>query len=219
MTASERRAILFLAAVALLGGLVRAVRAVGAGADRPAGQQLALAAQQAAVDSAARGLVRPRARRGQAASGGKAKAKGNGKAPAPAAPAGPVDVDRADAATLVTLPRIGPVLAGRIVADRDSLGAFGSLERLERVRGIGPAMARSLAPHVTFSGTPRPLSAAPASPRGTRPPFHSGGPAPRAPARRSRSRSPRPTSSPTHARFPATWPSHLPRPPSVSATC
>ena len=35
-------------------------------------------------------------------------------------------------------------------------GAFGSLDGLQRVRGIGPAMARELAPYVTFSGTPRP---------------------------------------------------------------
>ncbi|MHB1299133.1 MAG: ComEA family DNA-binding protein [Gemmatimonadaceae bacterium] len=128
-------------------------------------------------------------------------------------------MDRADAAALVRLPRIGPVLAARIIADRDSLGAFGSLERLQRVRGIGPAMARSLAPHVTFSGTPRPLSAAPVGPRGARSPFHGGGPVPPAPARRSRPSRPRPTPSPTHDRSLATWPSPLPRPPSASATC
>ncbi|MHB1225771.1 MAG: hypothetical protein ACYC2G_17210, partial [Gemmatimonadaceae bacterium] len=110
MTPAERRAILFLAAVALLGGAVRAVRAVGASTDRPAGQQLALAAQRAAVDSAARGLARPRVGRGgRAAKAAKA---------APAAPVGPVDMDRADAAALVRLPRIGPVLAARIIADR-----------------------------------------------------------------------------------------------------
>ncbi|MEJ7813022.1 MAG: helix-hairpin-helix domain-containing protein, partial [Gemmatimonadaceae bacterium] len=51
---------------------------------------------------------------------------------------------------------VGPVLAARIVADRDSLGPFGSLEGLERVRGVGPSLARKLAPHVTFSLTPRP---------------------------------------------------------------
>jgi competence protein ComEA len=54
------------------------------------------------------------------------------------------------------LPRIGPALAKRIIADRDSLGPFGSLEGFQRVKGVGPAMARTLAPYVTFSGTPRP---------------------------------------------------------------
>lgn len=145
MTPSERRALLFLAAVALLGGMVRAARASREGAERPEGVQAALMAQRAASDSAA---ANTRARRPSA----------------PATPAGPVDVDRATAAELDALPRVGPVLAGRIIADRDSAGPFGSLEELQRVRGIGPAMAARLAPHVTFSGTPRPSNAAPSRP-------------------------------------------------------
>ena len=36
------------------------------------------------------------------------------------------------------LPGIGPVLAERIVADRHKNGAFGTLEALQRVPGIGP---------------------------------------------------------------------------------
>ena len=67
-----------------------------------------------------------------------------------------MDLDTAPAESLVRLPRIGPVLASRIIADRDSLGPFGSLEEFERVKGVGPAMTRALAPYVTFSGTPRP---------------------------------------------------------------
>ncbi len=213
MTPAERRAILFLAAVALLGALVRAVRAAGASADRPAGQQVALEAQRAAVDSVAQGLVRKRV------SHGRAGAAASSQAPSPARPVGPVDVDLADATALITLPRIGPVLAGRIIADRDSLGPFGSLEALERVRGIGPAMLRSLAPHVTFSGTPRPLRAIPnrsGAPLRAPP---DGGSAPHSPARRPITRRRRQNSTPTHDRPPATWPSQLPRPPSASATC
>jgi DNA uptake protein ComE-like DNA-binding protein len=64
----------------------------------------------------------------------------------------PVDLDLAGRAELEALPRIGPALAARIVASRDSLGPFGSLEGLGRVRGIGPAMLRQLRPLVTFSG-------------------------------------------------------------------
>src|SRR5690348_11164225 len=67
----------------------------------------------------------------------------------------PVDLDRASAAEIERLPRIGPVLARRIVADRDSLGPFGSLTELQRVKGVGPAMAKNLAPYVTFSLRPR----------------------------------------------------------------
>lgn len=70
-------------------------------------------------------------------------------------PAAPVDVDRAAARELEALPYIGPALARRIVASRDSLGPFGSLEALGRVKGVGPATLRRLAPLVTFSGQAR----------------------------------------------------------------
>ena len=69
---------------------------------------------------------------------------------------GPVDLDRADSATLERLPRIGPSLAARIVADRSANGPYGSLDGLQRVRGIGPKLAKGLEALVTFSGTPRP---------------------------------------------------------------
>ena len=48
-----------------------------------------------------------------------------------------IDVDRAPAGELIRLPRIGPTLAARIVANRDSRGPFGSLVQLDRVTGIG----------------------------------------------------------------------------------
>lgn len=71
-------------------------------------------------------------------------------------PATTIDVDRATAAELEGLPRIGPALAARIVQDRLERGDYGSLEGLQRVRGVGPVMAAALAPYVTFSGTQRP---------------------------------------------------------------
>lgn len=69
---------------------------------------------------------------------------------------GPVDLDRADSAALERLPRIGPALAARIVADRSAKGPYGSLEGFQRVRGIGPKLAKSLETLVTFSGISRP---------------------------------------------------------------
>jgi competence protein ComEA len=63
-----------------------------------------------------------------------------------------VDVDRADARELQRLPGVGPALAGRIVADRESLGVFGGIAGLDRVAGIGPATLARLAPHLRFSG-------------------------------------------------------------------
>lgn len=77
-----------------------------------------------------------------------------------ARPLGPgerIDVDVATAEELTRLPRIGAGLAGRIVADRRVRGAFGTLDQLERVAGIGPGLSEAVKPHVTFSGrsTPR----------------------------------------------------------------
>ena len=53
---------------------------------------------------------------------------------------------------------IGPALAKRIVADRDSLGPFGSMEGFSRVKGVGPSMVAKLDSAVTFSLLPRPTN-------------------------------------------------------------
>jgi hypothetical protein len=70
-----------------------------------------------------------------------------------------VDLDVATASEIESLPRIGGVLARRIVDDRVQNGPFGSLDGFQRVRGVGPALAASLAARVTFSGTARPSNA------------------------------------------------------------
>ena len=56
-----------------------------------------------------------------------------------------VDLNRASAAELETLPGVGPVLAGRIVAYRDENGPFISIDQLIEVPGIGPAVLSGLA--------------------------------------------------------------------------
>lgn len=66
----------------------------------------------------------------------------------PPAPAGPINVNTASAAELEGLPGIGPVLAARIVADRERNGPFRSVDDLDRVAGIGPAMLARLRPLV-----------------------------------------------------------------------
>lgn len=66
----------------------------------------------------------------------------------------PVDLDRASEREIDLLPRVGPALARRLVAHRDSFGPFGSLEALGRVKGFGPATRKRLSPLVTFSGRP-----------------------------------------------------------------
>ena len=66
----------------------------------------------------------------------------------------PVDLDHASEPEIEALPRVGPALAHRIVAHRDSFGPYGSMDALRRVKGVGLATARQLAPLVTFSGRP-----------------------------------------------------------------
>lgn len=67
----------------------------------------------------------------------------------PLAPGERIDLNTATAGELVRLPRVGPALARRIVADRDANGPFRSLADLDRVAGVGPALLREVAGHVT----------------------------------------------------------------------
>jgi competence ComEA-like helix-hairpin-helix protein len=154
-TAAERQALLFLLGVTLLGGGVRVwagavplppvVGRLGAAAAGDGGRA-PLARQRQAVDAARR-------RSAPLASGGARARRGAGARDTP--PAGPIAVNEASAQELERLPRVGPALARRIVADRAARGAYRSLEELARVPGIGPATLRVLAPAVTFSPHPR----------------------------------------------------------------
>ncbi len=68
----------------------------------------------------------------------------------PSAPA-VLDLNRASAEELETLPGVGPALAARIVTARQER-LFTSVEDLERVPGIGPATLQRLRPHLTVGG-------------------------------------------------------------------
>lgn len=70
--------------------------------------------------------------------------------PAPAR--APLDLNRATAEELETLPGIGAAKAAAILAARDAQGGFSSLDELEAVRGIGPALMAKLRPLVVVGG-------------------------------------------------------------------
>jgi competence ComEA-like helix-hairpin-helix protein len=63
-----------------------------------------------------------------------------------------IDIDVAPARELVRLPGVGPVLAQRIVAEREHRGPFGDFVALTRVKGVGPSLIAQMAPHLAFSG-------------------------------------------------------------------
>jgi DNA uptake protein ComE-like DNA-binding protein len=148
-TANERKALWFLALVALSGTGVRLFRA---GVSTPVlADSAALDRQISRVDSVRAERRRPVARPPSSrASGG----QGN----VGTSPVDPIDLDRADAPTIETLPGIGPALATRIVQHRDSAGSFGSMDAVCEVRGVGPALAKKLAPLVTFTAPRRPVN-------------------------------------------------------------
>ena len=154
-TANEKKALWFLAIVALSGSGVRLWRATPP--DTNATESASLERQIGRVDSV-RALRHKR-------DGTRAPARDDAlrtvKKPAPESrEIAPVDLDLASIDQIEALPGVGPSLAKRIVADRNSNGAFGQFEGLCSVKGIGPALAAKLRPLVTFTGARRPLSAA-----------------------------------------------------------
>jgi DNA uptake protein ComE-like DNA-binding protein len=184
ITPSERNALLWLSVIILLGIGSKAARQWRfSGADTPASRE-SLKLHLAVVDSARR-ADGASARQGRssagsargASAGSRRRSRGRTVAEGEADPAflayngsavmgtitkqmeqptlPLVDVDVADITTLERLPRIGPALAARIVVDRADHGPFGSIEGLQRVRGVGPKLAELLRTRVTFSGAPR----------------------------------------------------------------
>ncbi|MCL6430393.1 MAG: ComEA family DNA-binding protein [Anaerolineae bacterium] len=69
--------------------------------------------------------------------------------PAQPRPGDALNINAASAAELDTLPGIGPVLAQRIVDDREANGPYTSVDDLERVRGIGPSLIEKLRPLIS----------------------------------------------------------------------
>jgi len=180
-TSAERKALLFLAGVIVLGASVRVVRAARHDRHPDVATRQALSRQLAAVDSASDATARSSGARATKGTGARKRrglpatrvtndsssashrgARDRASRPARDSLASltpPVDLDVASEQEIERLPRIGPVLARRIVEDRAANGSFGSLAGLERVRGVGPALAASLGSRVTFSGTARPSNA------------------------------------------------------------
>ncbi|HTX55111.1 MAG TPA: helix-hairpin-helix domain-containing protein [Candidatus Baltobacteraceae bacterium] len=128
------------------GAQVRATAAVGllllvgtiAGRLGSAGRPFSASVEEPAMPPAVAATVRP--------------------AVAPVAPLTPaaasLDINRADATALQSLPGIGPTLAGRIVAHRETRGRFRQATDLLAVPGIGPKRFEQLAPLIVAGEGP-----------------------------------------------------------------
>lgn len=64
------------------------------------------------------------------------------------APIFKVDLNSSPADSLELIPGIGPILAGRIVAYRDSVGRFNSPIDITKVYGIGPKLYERIKPYL-----------------------------------------------------------------------
>lgn len=76
---------------------------------------------------------------------------GDGAAVSPGAAGsagGKISLNRATQAELESLPGVGPVMAGRIIAWREQSGPFVAVEQLQEVSGIGAKVYAQLAPLV-----------------------------------------------------------------------
>ena len=80
----------------------------------------------------------------------------------------PLDLNRATAEELETLPGIGAAKAAAILEARDAQGGFASLDELEAVRGIGPALMAKLRPLVAVGAGAANGAAKPAAPNATK---------------------------------------------------
>lgn len=78
----------------------------------------------------------------------KVSVKAAPRAPKNVPPSSPLDLNRATAIELDTLPDIGPAKAARIIEYRSQNGAFKSVEDLVEVEGIGAKTLEKLRPYV-----------------------------------------------------------------------
>lgn len=131
LTADEHRALSFIAALLCVSAAVR-LAGLPEPVEVPGSAGFDLAAHIEAVEGAV------------------AEAEESAR---PLEPGEVIDPNTAPATQLTRLPRIGPALAGRIVADRSANGPYRSLAELGRVPGVGERTLETLAPHVGLSAT------------------------------------------------------------------
>lgn len=146
-TPAERQALLFIAAVALLGVSVRLWRTH---------HQTPTHTTMPAVDS-----LNTRSERAEKGKKHKKSSRTIDQSMTLVDDPNPplVDLDVASIAEIDAIGVLHPGQARQIVRDRDSYGPFGSIQGLERIPYFPKSAITKLAPRVTFSRVPRPSNA------------------------------------------------------------
>jgi len=125
-----------------------ALDAVNLAAPLQDGEQLVVPTRQQADNGFVAGL--PAGAGAATGTGASATSGGTGGGTNGNAKAGSrINLNTATEEELATLPRVGPVLAQRIIAWRVDHGRFSSVQELDAVEGVGPKMLESLLPLVT----------------------------------------------------------------------
>lgn len=149
LTTDEARALAVLAALVSLGAGIgyldaRQPRLLAL----TLGDSLALGAVPAAVDSAP---PRPTPRNSAYRDSAQAPAMADTNQVGGYTTDGRLDLNRASADELESLPGVGPKMAARILAERAKRGRFKNARDLGRVKGIGPKTLAKLLPAVTVT--------------------------------------------------------------------
>ncbi|HEY8256018.1 MAG TPA: ComEA family DNA-binding protein [Gemmatimonadales bacterium] len=131
MPPAERRALVLLLALALVG---QGVRWLATRPGQAPGEVAILAAMPPKSPAAHRDSLVALAR--------------------PLGPEERIDPDLAPDEELARLPKVGLALARAIVAYRQKHGPFGGVQGLDRVPGVGPGLLAAIGPHLAFSAQP-----------------------------------------------------------------
>jgi comEA protein len=139
LTSNETAVVLFLATAAIGGALLRSVNGPAQGANTLAYRlhDSTFAARAAAIDPD----PVPEAGAPQLPS----PSQGKGKA----APGGKVDLNKASAQELQSLPGVGPSTAARIISYRMTIGPFERMEDLMDVPSIGKKKFEKIKPYLS----------------------------------------------------------------------
>lgn len=152
-TPAERKALLFIGVVALLGAGVRLWRAHHPSAPSETQSSSSRLTDDASNDRSSRASTSKRRK--------KTTRTTDRFSPDPDSNPNPplVDLDVASIDDIDALGVLAPGQARQIVHDRETYGPFGSIQALERIPYFPKSAITKLAPRVTFSRLPRPSNA------------------------------------------------------------